>query len=87
MALVIAIFLHIVGIHELRRFHSLHAWLVRSLHVAITERSLGLTLLGAIAVARFVAGLLTQYLIFHFCYSVQARLSVELSERVSRDRS
>ena len=75
LALVITIFLHIVGIHELQRFHSLHAWLVRSLHVAVSERSLGLTLLGAIAVARFVAGFLTQYLIFQFCYSVQTRLS------------
>ncbi len=75
LALVITIFLHLVGIHELQRFHSLHAWLVRSLHVAVSERSLGLTLLGAIAVARFVAGFLTQYLIFQFCYSVQTRLS------------
>ena len=56
---MITIFLHLVGIHELQRFHSLHAWLVRSLHVAVSERSLGLTLLGAIAVARFVAGFFT----------------------------
>jgi ABC-type bacteriocin/lantibiotic exporter with double-glycine peptidase domain len=75
LALVITIFLHIVGIHELQRFHSLHAWLASSLHVAVSERSLGLTLLGAIAVARFAAGFITQYLIFKFCYSVQTRLS------------
>jgi ABC-type bacteriocin/lantibiotic exporter with double-glycine peptidase domain len=75
LALVIAIFLHVVGIHELRAFHSVHAWLTREFHLSITERSLGLTLLGVIALVRFAAGLLTQYLIFLFCYSVQARLS------------
>lgn len=75
LALVITIFLHIVGIHELRPFHTVHAWLVSELHIAIAERPLGLALLGLIAVARFAAGILTQYLIFRFCYSVQARLS------------
>ena len=75
LALVIAIFLHVVGIHELRPFHSVHAWFARDFHLTITERALGLTLLGVIACVRFAAGLLTQYLIFLFCYSVQARLS------------
>jgi ABC-type bacteriocin/lantibiotic exporter with double-glycine peptidase domain len=86
LALVIAIFLHIVGMHEVRQFHALHAWLVRSLHLAMSERSFGLTMLGLIAVMRFVAGLLTQYLIFRFCYSVQARLSSSfLSEFLGAD--
>jgi ABC-type bacteriocin/lantibiotic exporter with double-glycine peptidase domain len=86
LALVIAIFLHIVGMHEVRQFHALHAWLVRSLHLAMSERSLGLTMLGVIAVMRFVAGLVTQYLIFRFCYSVQARLSSSfLSEFLATD--
>ena len=86
LALVIAIFLHIVGMHEVRQFHALHAWLVRDLHLPMSERSLGLTMLGLIAVMRFVASLLTQYLIFRFCYSVQARLSSSfLSEFLGAD--
>jgi ATP-binding cassette, subfamily B, bacterial PglK len=75
LALVIAIFLHIIGIHELRGFHALDAWVAGALHVGLSERSLGLILLGVIAVGRFAAGLLTQYLIFRFCYAVQVRLS------------
>jgi ABC-type bacteriocin/lantibiotic exporter with double-glycine peptidase domain len=75
LALVIAIFLHVVGIHQVQRFHVLHAWLASSLHLALSERALGLALLALIAVARFAAGIFTQYLIFRFCYAVQARLS------------
>jgi HlyD family secretion protein len=75
LALVIAIFLHIVGIHELRPFHALHDWLAHTTHLSIGERPLGLVLLALIAVTRFGAGMLTQYLIFRFCYAVQARLS------------
>ena len=75
LALVIAIFLHVVGIHELRPLHALHGWLVQTAHLGIGERPLGLTLLALIAVARLGAGMLTQYLIFRFCYTVQARLS------------
>jgi ATP-binding cassette, subfamily B, bacterial PglK len=75
LALVIGIFLHIVGIHDLRGFHALHGWLAGALHVTLSERTLGLILLGGIAVARFAAGILTQYLIFRFCYAVQVRLS------------
>jgi ABC-type bacteriocin/lantibiotic exporter with double-glycine peptidase domain len=75
LALVIAVFLHVVGMHELRPFHALYGYLATTVHVTISERALGLVLLGLIAVARFVAGLLTQYLIFRFCYSVQVRLS------------
>jgi ATP-binding cassette, subfamily B, bacterial PglK len=75
LALIIAIFLHVVGIHELRQLHALHGWLAQTAHLGIGERPLGLTLLALIAVARFGAGMLTQYLIFRFCYAVQARLS------------
>jgi ATP-binding cassette, subfamily B, bacterial PglK len=75
LALVIAIFLHVVGIHEVARFHALHDWLQGKLHWQISERTLGLTLIGSIAVARFAAGIFTQYLIFRFCFAVQARLS------------
>ena len=75
LALVIAIFLQVVGIHELRPLHALHGWLADTAHLGIGERSLGLALLALIAVARFAAGMLTQYLIFRFCYAVQARLS------------
>ena len=75
LALVIVVFLHIVGIHELRPFHSLHDWLAQTAHLGIGERPLGIALLALIAVARFGAGMLTQYLIFRFCYAVQARLS------------
>jgi ABC-type bacteriocin/lantibiotic exporter with double-glycine peptidase domain len=77
LALVIAIFLHVVGIHELRPFHAVHAWLGQHVHAAITERSLGLMLLALIALTRFGAGMFTQYLIFRFCYSVQTRLSAD----------
>ncbi len=77
LALVIALFLHVVGIHGLAPFHALHGWLVRTAHLGIGERTLGLTLLSLVAVVRFGAGLLTQYLIFRFCYAVQARLSAE----------
>jgi ATP-binding cassette, subfamily B, bacterial PglK len=80
LALVITIFLHIVGVHDLARFHAMHGWIVSGLHVAISERALGLMLLGTIAVARFAASFLTQYLIFQFCYSVQARLSASFLE-------
>jgi len=75
LALVIAIFLHVVGIHELRPLHALHSWLAQTAHLSVGERSLGVTLLLLIGVTRFVAGMLTQYLIFRFCYAVQARLS------------
>ena len=75
LALVIATFLHIVGIHELRPFHALHDWLAQTAHLGIGERPLGLALLALLAVTRFGAGMLTQYLIFRFCYAVQARLS------------
>jgi ABC-type bacteriocin/lantibiotic exporter with double-glycine peptidase domain len=66
-----------VGLHELRAFHALHTWLVQHVHLAMAERAFGLVLLAGIALARFAAGLLTQYLIFRFCYAVQARLSAD----------
>jgi ATP-binding cassette, subfamily B, bacterial PglK len=75
LALVIAIFLHVVGIHELRPLHALHGWLAHTAHLGIGERPLGAALLALLGVARFGAGMLTQYLIFRFCYAVQTRLS------------
>ncbi len=77
LAAIIAVFLHIVGVHVLVRFHVLHTWLAGALHFPLSERALGLVLLVAIAVARFAGGLLTQYLIFRFCFAVQARLSAD----------
>jgi len=74
-ALVITIFLHVVGIHELRPLHALHGWLAQTAHLSIGERPVGVALLALIGVTRFGAGMLTQYLIFRFCYAVQARLS------------
>ena len=75
LAVVIAVFLHVVGIHDLHGFHALYLSLFGSAHALIGERAFGMTLLLVIAVARLAAGLLTQYLIFRFCYAVQARLS------------
>jgi ATP-binding cassette, subfamily B, bacterial PglK len=75
LAVVIAVFLHVIGIHELHGFHAVYGMLFGTEHPLLTERSFGLTLLLLIAVARLAAGLLTQYLIFRFCYAVQARLS------------
>lgn len=75
LALVIAIFLHIMGMHEVRPLHGFYAWVVGHLGISLSERGFGLLLLGVIAVVRFAAGIFTQYLIFRFCYSVQARLS------------
>jgi ABC-type bacteriocin/lantibiotic exporter with double-glycine peptidase domain len=77
LALVIAIFLHVVGIHELRPLHALHVWLAQTAHLGIGERPLGAALLAVLGVARFGAGMLTQYLIFRFCYAVQTRLSCD----------
>ena len=77
LALVIAIFLHVVGLHELRPLHALFGWLARTVQPGFGERAFGLTLLALLAVARFIAGILTQYLIFRFCYAVQARLSAD----------
>jgi len=75
LAVIIMVFLHIVGIQDLSRFHTLVQRLSTFLHVEVSERTFGLTLLILIALARFVTGMLTQYLIFRFCYSVQTRLS------------
>jgi ABC-type bacteriocin/lantibiotic exporter with double-glycine peptidase domain len=75
LAAIIAVFLHIVGIHELTPFHTLHAWVARALHWSLSERSLGLVLLVAIALVRFAGGMGTQYLIYRFCYAVQGRMS------------
>jgi ATP-binding cassette, subfamily B, bacterial PglK len=75
LAIIIAIFLHVVGIGEIGRFTELVRWLSAELGAGLTDRIVGLTLLIGIALARFFTGVFTQYLIYRFCYSVQTRLS------------
>jgi len=78
LAVIIAVFLHIVGIHALPLFHRLWLWVNARTVPQLSERGFGQLLLVLIAAIRFATGMLTQYLIYHFCYAVQRRVSADL---------
>lgn len=78
LAVIIAIFLHIIGIRELALLKQFVQFVSDVSGQAVSERSLGIVGLIAIAIARFSVTFVAQFVMLRFISSVQTRLSATL---------
>src|SRR5581483_1841279 len=78
LAIIIGVFLHVVGIREIEIIKQLTNWMAQISGQTISDRFVAVSLVVVLAVARFIVSLVGQLAIFRFISSVHTRLSSEL---------